>query len=389
MSRDPDVVVVGAGPAGSAVAARLATLGWRVVVLDRGEFPRRKPCGDCLNPSAVAELEKLGVLESVRQEPHTVLGGWRIACGGGFFDGRFTAGSGMAIARERLDAVLLRGAVERGAEVRTGERVVDVERGEGGGVEGVRLASGEVVRAPLVVGADGLRSVVVRRLGLLARRPRLRKLALTARVEGLRGGGPGGELHVVDGVTIGVAPVGEGVANVTVVLSGASGRSVAGNPEGRYDAIIARLPEGDGLRRVGEVIATGPFDCPVRSAVVDGAMLVGDAAGYFDPFTGQGIYRALRGAALAAGVAHEALGRGDLRAGALRPYDRARRLAFGPGERLQRVIEAVVARERWLARAVSLLRARPEVADTLVAVTGDVLPVRALWSPKTLARLVG
>src|SRR5690606_18080987 len=121
--------------------------------LDRGEFPRRKPCGDCLNPSAVAELEKLGVLESVRQEPHTVLGGWRIACGGGFFDGRFTAGSGMAIARERLDAVLLRGAVERGAEVRTGERVVDVERGEGGGVEGVRLASGEVVRAPLVVGA--------------------------------------------------------------------------------------------------------------------------------------------------------------------------------------------------------------------------------------------
>lgn len=383
-----DVVIVGAGPAGAAAAAHLCRAGWRVLLLDRDHFPRAKPCGDCVNPAAVRELATLGVLSRVRAEPHAPLRGWQIACSGDAFRARFSGAEGIAIGRERLDRVLLEHAVETGASVRTGERVVDLERGAGGRVVGVRLAGGEVVRARLVVGADGLRSVVVRRLGLLARRPRVRKIALTGRVKGIRGLADRGELHVHGGVTIGIAPIGEGMANVTVVLSGEATGGVRAGSDVRYDVAIAEVLSGRGGAREGEVLATGPFDWPVRSAVADGALLVGDAAGYFDPFTGQGIYRALRGAAAAAAAATRALARDDLRAIALLDYERDRRRLFRPGERLQRVIDHFLTRELAFRGAVAILRARPEVADTLVAVTGDLLPVRALWSARTLKRLV-
>jgi flavin-dependent dehydrogenase len=139
---------------------------------------------------------------------------------------------------------------------------------------------------------------------------------------------------------------------------------------------------------VDEVIATGPFDCPVRSAVADGALLVGDAAGYYDPFTGQGIYRALRGGELAAEAAHAALRAGDASARALAPYERARRAAFGPGERMQHVVEAFVSRPRLLSAVARRFTARPAMADAVIRVTGDVSPAASLFAPRFLAGLL-
>ena len=136
------------------------------------------------------------------------------------------------------------------------------------------------------------------------------------------------------------------------------------------------------------MLATGPFDCPVRRAVADGALLVGDAAGYYDPFTGQGIYRALRGAEMAAETLRAALRAGDTSAAALTPYERARRRACGPGERLQHVVEAFVSRP-WLYRAVAgRFARRPALADAMVHVTGDVRPVRSLLRPGFVAQLI-
>lgn len=393
MSAEREVVVVGAGPAGSATAARLAAAGHDVLLLDRARFPRPKPCGDCVNPAGIEELNALGVLDAVRGEPHALIPGWRVVpWRGGAFRGAYPPDRpGMAIARTRLDAVLVEHARAAGAEVCTGERVSDLVRGEAG-IGGVVLGSGRQrreIRCRLVVGADGLRSVVVRRLGMLRRAPRLRKLALTSHVRGIGGAEEGGELHVTSWGTVGIAPIGAGRCNVTLVMPDREARKIAGAREAYFDRVLATHPRLRGARREGEVLATGPFDWPTRCAVTDGAALVGDAAGYYDPFTGQGIYRALRGAALLAEAASAALRRGSVPAAALRPYEQARRSAFDPGTRLQRLIEVFLAHPALLRAAGVRFHRRPLLADALVAVTGDLEPVRTLWAPRTVARLIG
>jgi flavin-dependent dehydrogenase len=115
--------------------------------------------------------------------------------------------------------------------------------------------------------------------------------------------------------------------------------------------------------------------------VFDGAALVGDACGYVDPVTGEGIYFALRGAQLLAPVIEGALQSGEVRAGALRAYARARRAEIGPRLLAARLLQRGL-RHPWLVeRVLALLAARPRLADLLVAVAGDYVPGLELLRP--------
>jgi menaquinone-9 beta-reductase len=384
------VLVAGAGPAGSALALRLARAGIAVTLLDRARHPRPKPCGECLNPGAVREMEALGVAHVL--DAGWSLEGWRLrATDGSAFDGRFPAGvRGVALDRSVLDAALAAKAAAAGARLLEGWQVTDVLRGDGR-VRGLQVRTPEggtrAMEAPVMVGADGLRSVVARRLDLVCRPPRLRKVALTAHCTGLdpAAGGAVGELRATPTGCVGVAAVSEEVHNVTVVVSGHEIAALAGDPEGYFDRERTRVlaDRGAGVR-AGPLLRTGPFDVPIRRPGAPGAMLVGDAAGYYDPFTGQGVFRALRGARLAAEVIPALLEEEIGWDAALGRYARRHRRAFRSGRTLQRVIEGVVSRPHAFGAASRMLGRRPAVADALIGVVGDTLPPSRLVHPRVL-----
>ncbi len=377
--RRHDVIVVGGGPAGATAAALMAARGVPVLLVDRADFPRPKPCGESLNPGAVRELARLGAEVELRAFTHGRISRWKVeAPGGHCFEGGYPAGiHGLAIDRTRLDALLLERAARFGAEVETGVRVDDLLRGPTG-VRGVRTARGRVLEADLVIGADGLRSVVARRLGL-HRRGSLRKLALTAHVRGACLPPETGILTVRHWGCVGAVGMGADVANIVVVLSEAAAPAVRGDAAGFFDRSIAGVPALAGAIRVTPVLATGPFDAPLRRVAAPGAILIGDAAGYFDPFTGQGVFKALRSAREAATMVERCGSAPD--PAALQRYDHWYRRSFAPSRRLQRLIEFGASRPAVFESAVAVLAALPGLADRLVAVTGDVVRFSHLFLP--------
>jgi menaquinone-9 beta-reductase len=376
VSADAAVVVVGGGPAGAVAAGLLARAGVDVLILERSHFPRPKPCGECLNPGAVAALGRLGLLERVREAGARPLRGWVIRAPHGSFVGRFPAGrGGLVLPRERLDALLAEWAVAGGARLREGFRVEDLLE-SGGRVRGVSGRSHEGGEAQegarVVIGADGLRSVVSRRLGLVARGSKLRKMAFTFHARSRVASADLGELVVqADGTVLGLVQVGAGRVNVVVVLSGPEegGEALQARARAIAYAALPLEPEPE-----AELLATGPFDVPVSRRTAPGALVIGDAAGYYDPFTGQGIHRALRGAELASGAVRQALSGGEARAWS--HFERRMRRETRAMLRLQKVVEAAVSRPRLLGRAARLLRALPPTADLLVSLAGDVRATR-------------
>jgi flavin-dependent dehydrogenase len=407
-----DAIVVGGGPAGAATATLLARAGASVLVLERARFPRAKPCSEYLSPATTAVLERLGggVLEEIERVPHAKLYGMKvIAPNGATMCGRFAAGHGypsprpysFALARATFDTILLCAAARAGAVVREGVTVEDLVL-EGGAVAGVVGRSGngkrETARARVVVGADGLRSVVARRLGL-ARASLPRRIAFTAHVADVTGVAEMGELHVGELGYVGLGPIGGGITTVALVVPLAALRRRRGAPSFRasFFAELGRFPglagRFDPRRLVREVLATGPFARWSRRSVADGggALLVGDAADFFDPFTGQGIYSALAGAELAAACLLPALARGigePVPAASLQPYTRARRREFAGKWLFERLIGLGVGWPALTNRVVGGLARRPDLADLFVGAAGNIVPARRAVAPGVLAQLL-
>jgi menaquinone-9 beta-reductase len=397
-----DALVVGGGPAGSATALLLAKAGLDVILVDRAAFPRDKACSEYMSPEAVRILDRLGVATDLERSGAVHLTGTSVTgARGARLHGRFAlAGhrpfrpTGLSVARRILDHRLLRAARDAGARVleRTAlESLVRDSAGVAGAV--VRTAEGRrgLVGARLTVGADGLHSAVGRRLGR-RRHGGLRRIAFVAHMDGVAGMHTWAEMFVGPRGYLGLNPIGGGRTNVALVVPAGRAAAARGRASAFLRDALHEFP-GVGERTAGGtiargVLATGPFAAWSGRVVADGAALVGDAADLFDPFTGEGIYSALRGAELLAEVAGAALAREDrVSARSLTPYRRARRRVFGGKWAVERLIGYGMHFPALFDRAVGRL-GRRELGHTLVGVTADFVPARAVLNPVFIARML-
>ncbi|MEO8193360.1 MAG: NAD(P)/FAD-dependent oxidoreductase [Gemmatimonadales bacterium] len=404
---DAQVIVVGGGPAGSATAFFLARAGIDVVVIDRARFPRDKTCSEYMSPQASRVLADMDALEAVEASGAAQLAGMRVhSPGGAVIHGEFAAAHGfrgyrdrgLAVRRTILDAILLERAKRAGARVEEETRVVDVVMDDGGRVRGVMTLDSKgrtaARSARLVVGADGLRSVIGRRLGLIRSAGWPRRIALVTHYSGVDGVRDFGEMHVDRRGYCGLANVGGGLTNVAVVVPVSQAADVAVDRTEFLESWIAERPQlaekFTRATRVEPVRATGPFASSARRGWAPGAALVGDAAEFFDPFTGEGIYTALRGGELLAGFAAESV-RADQSARAelpLREYERARRAEFSGKWKVERLVGAAIAFPFIIDRAAKVLSKRRDMADLLVGVVGDFVPAREVLRPRYLLSLL-
>jgi flavin-dependent dehydrogenase len=414
---DAEVIIVGGGPAGAATAWGLARAGVDVVVLDRARFPRDKPCAEYLSPQASRILSDMGILATVEAAGAARLTGMTIrAPSGTSFRGEFAAAhgfrgfrdEGLSLRRLVLDAILLRHAEAAGARVMEGCAVTDVTRDASERVTGVRFsldtdgqdldtpqppAQGRTLSGGVVVGADGLRSVISRRAGLAHSRRWPKRVAFVTHYRDVAGIGTTGEMHVERDGYIGLADVGSGHTTVALVVPTRESRGVGADRAGYLDAWIARHPQlaprFRGATRISPVRATGPFAQHARALRAPGVALVGDAADFFDPFTGEGVYTALRGAELLTPYLCDAVRGPDGGAAdtALAAYEQCWRHEFRGKQIVERAVGAAVAMPAVIGHIARVLARRPDMADLLIGVTGDFVPASEVLRAGYLGRL--
>ena len=402
-----DVVVVGGGPAGASTAAFLAQVGRDVVVCEAARFPREKICGEFLPPSIGPLLDRLGARREVEAlAPRRPIGMAVVAPGGARVLGRFgaEAGPGYALRRPDLDAALLDAARRAGAEVLEGARVADIQPAPGGGHELVVGTAGggtRWVRARALVGADGRNSLVARRLGLRGPAPRHRRWAVMGRYLDARTPPDHGEMIVTADGYCGINPLPGGEANVCFVIDpqrAEGGARRSGFLPGRAQLesyVRGRIASDPALRErlaearlTGPLAVCGPVACGSRRAVAEAALLVGDAAEFFDPFTGEGVGTALKGAEIAAETLDVALRRGDLSRRALGVYGQRRRRAFAGRFRLDRALQRILEHARLTDFVAARLERQPALADRLARATAGLASASSLLRPDRVVKFL-
>lgn len=388
-----EVIVVGAGPAGSATAYHLASAGISTLLVDKAAFPRDKVCGDCLSPRAQHYLERLGLLERVAGESHQATRIRFHAPAGAEAETEITGAGAMpnrtlVLRRQRFDLLLQQHALAAGAQFRVGHvRALAT----GGGVE----LDGETLSARLVVIATGAALSLIKRTALA---PRRAVHSVAARCYLPQMPPPGPDLrfffdHIPLPGYAWLFPTGPHSANLGYWYSGRSGVSAAR----LLPKLLTEHPILAPLSAYG--VGAGPVSgYPIRSDFLraptraDGLLAVGEAAGLVNPFTGEGIDYALESAELAAESVLEVLRRGPsdgpLPAAALAGYSRRLRQRFGSLFLLMDLAQRYAFNPWVFDRLFGRGAEGQQLVDTLIQVCfGAAPPARAL-APIELIRLL-
>ena len=390
-----DIAIVGAGPAGSVAAQRLAGGGARVALLERATFPRDKACGDGVAARGLAVLARSGLSKWASQFPTSEI--LRLtAPDGQVLDGRPETGNGYCygrtIPRRLLDARLAQAAVEAGARLVEGTRVRGVEWANG--ASPTVVADGLKVSAQMVILADGSNAPITRKLGLVREPPEM--VAVRQYLAGDAGPHERLEIHfqrdIIPGYTW-LFPMDNGNVNVG---TGAFVRRVRRGDVNLKEVLahfVANPAATEG--RLAQVEPIGPVrGHPLRTHLggtrthAGRVLVAGDAAGLVNPLSGEGIASAMESGELAAAHALAALEMGDFSAQALAPYSQALQARYGADHKAARILRLALNSPRLLNRVFRRLRQDRELALLVgYIVIGHKSPRLAL-RPTTLLRLL-
>ena len=334
--KDCDVAIVGAGPAGSSAAIALARRGYDVVLVDKQQFPREKLCGDFVNPINWPVFENLSVAERVLAQPHGEVSGFRItACSGEAAETSFKSvpqqrAIGLGLRRALLDQVLVERAAELGVSMRLGTRVEGLIKAE----RAWRIALGteEILRAKLIIGADGRNSWVAQQLGMnTSSSTHGRSIGFQTRLRSPGAAQGKIEIHLFPGGYAGLVALGDGTVSLGLAIDRAK------LPRARItDFLLAEcLPQNPHLKgilsrsqRVAGLRSAYPVYFPGRRCYTDGAVLAGDAARVSEAISGEGVFFAMQSGLLAADTLDQALRSGEVGADVLRRYEQRCASAF-------------------------------------------------------------
>jgi flavin-dependent dehydrogenase len=359
-ARVRDAVVVGAGPAGLALAIGAAARGLDVTVLERrGDGPLEKACGEGLLPGGVRALERLGVLPLVPASERAPIAEIRwIEPTGAAARLRLPPPGGLGIRRLALSAALLERARAVGVEV-VPDADVTLHRRETGAIRA--FTADRSFAGRVLVAADGLGSPTRRREGLEVPAPARPRFGIR-RHYAVRPWADAVEVHFGPDAEAYVTPAGAGRVGIAILFERTDAVS--------FERLLARFPALE--RRVAAVPhdsvvrGAGPFDRRATARVADRLVLLGDAAGYVDAVTGDGLALALGCAGDLAALLPAALARGATRE-ALRPYDAAWRRRFRPYAAWTRAMLALTRHPAVRRRVLALAAARPAPFERVVA----------------------
>jgi flavin-dependent dehydrogenase len=279
-----DVAIVGGGPAGLATAIEARRRGLSVLVLERNPEIPDKACGEGLMPEGVRWLESRGAAQFLDREQCMPFVGIRYLQGSSTCaQARFRDGAGLGIRRMALTAALQRTAIKAGAVVEHG-MAAKLNRIE---PEAVFLDAGtHTVEARIAVAADGLLSPIRRQAGLDLALPELRRYGQRRHFRGV-GSNDFVDVHWSDGVEAYVTPVGPGQCGVAMLWEKRAGENVL------FEELLTRFPRLQtqlaGAEPISDVRGAGPLERRAKACLSGRLVLIGDAAGYVDAITGEGI----------------------------------------------------------------------------------------------------
>jgi menaquinone-9 beta-reductase len=356
-----DIAVVGGGPAGSVCAAFCSRAGLRTLVLEREKFPREKVCGDCLNPSVWPVLNRLDLAGRVRALSHAKLARVEfIAIGGRKVIVDLPSGdaSEFAIKRSLFDKLLLKRAGEFGAQIREEATVTALTNNDSWKIE---TAGGEKFAAQVLVGADGRNSTVARLCNLLPR-PERERIALQSHLRLPDNFRNRVVLQLLPHGYAGLSPVNDEELNVCLV---AKPRNI--------NALKSWATQHFNVSRDHTWRTITPLTRAPIPPIHENLFLIGDAARVVEPFTGEGIFYAMRSGELAA-TAIARIIRGEDRRPAMREFARAYAKMYRGRLWINRLARAAVLSPRMASFLVRFAPLSPAIMGLLtekIAGRGD------------------